>query len=77
MCEALSEMSSSTVPSESDRTEEHLNPANNRVGFSDHTVRLDSIRAQSTLMNVKLQVDAERNLKEDGNKDDICERPVH
>ena len=64
-------MTSAAVPPERDRAEQHLRPAEDGIRLANKPVHLHSIRPQRLLVNVQLEVDAETELREDGDEENI------
>ena len=69
-------MPAATVPSERDRAEEHLHPPEDGVRLADDAVRAHGPRADRLFVDVQLEVDAEPELEEDGEEEDIRHRAV-
>ena len=76
MRKTLAQVVAAAVASESDRSEQHLAPANDRVGFTDDTVEAHSPRTDSLFVYMELEVDAKSELQEDGGEHDIGEEAV-
>ena len=72
MRQALSEITTSAVPSECYRAEKHLRPSKDRIRLADHSMRQNGPRTDGHFVYVKFEVHAERKLEEDGYEEDVC-----
>jgi hypothetical protein len=71
MCETLPKGTITTVSAERDRTKNHLYPSKHRVRFSDDSMRAHGPRTQRQLVDVQLEVHAQRKLRRDRHEKDF------
>jgi len=71
MCETLPKGTITTVSAERDRTKEHLDPSEHRVRLSNHTVRAHGPGTQRPLVDVQLEVHAQRKLRRDRHEENV------
>lgn len=76
MREALVDMPAAAVPAEYDCAEQHLHPAEDRIGFADEPVQADRPRAECALVDVELEVHAKHELRAERPEDEAPELPV-
>ena len=76
MRETLRQRAVPTIPAKRDRAEQHLRPSEHGVRPAVRAVRAHGPRAPRPLVDVELEVDAERELRREGQEEDICERAV-
>ena len=77
MGETLAEMTTPTVPSECNRTEEHLCPSNNWIRLANNTMNSNSPRTNGLFLNMELEVYPESNLDEERDENNIGRYAVY
>lgn len=73
MCETLRKGTVTTITAERDRTKEHLDPSEHRIRLSNDAVRAHGPGTQRPLVDVQLEVHAQRELRRDRHEEDIGE----
>lgn len=76
MCETLPQLVSTTVSANRDRAKEHLDPSEHRERLSEYPVRAYGPGPQRPLVDVHLEVRAERSLRRNRQEEDIGEHTV-
>jgi hypothetical protein len=76
MREALPQIAAATIPAERDRAKQHLRPPEHGVRPSDEPVRAHGQGPQRALVDVQLEVHAERELRRERQEQDLGERAV-